>query len=58
MIRRLRPIGTEGFPLGTDERGRDMLTRLIYGARLSLLMGVSPVFVAFFIGSAIGIAAG
>jgi peptide/nickel transport system permease protein len=58
MIRRLRPIGTEGFPLGTDELGRDMLTRLIYGARLSLLMGVLPVFIAFFIGSAIGITAG
>ncbi|MCA3641910.1 MAG: ABC transporter permease [Methylobacterium sp.] len=58
MLRRLRPIGTPGFPLGTDELGRDMLSRLIYGARLSLLMGVTPVFIAFFIGSFIGIAAG
>ena len=58
MLRRLRPIGTEGFPLGSDELGRDMLSRLIYGARLSLFMGVTPVFVAFFIGSTIGIAAG
>ena len=57
MLRRLRPIGTEGFPLGTDELGRDMLSRLIYGGRLSLLMGVTPVFIAFFIGSAIGITA-
>ncbi len=58
MLRRLRPIGTEGFPLGTDELGRDMLSRLIHGGRLSLLMGVTPVFIAFFIGSAIGITAG
>jgi peptide/nickel transport system permease protein len=58
MIRRLRPIGTPGFPLGTDELGRDMLSRLIHGARLSLLMGVTPVFIAFFIGSFIGIVAG
>jgi peptide/nickel transport system permease protein len=58
MIRRLRPIGTPGFPLGTDELGRDMLSRLIHGARLSLLMGVTPVFIAFFVGSSIGIAAG
>ncbi len=58
MLRRLRPIGTEGYPLGADELGRDMLSRLIYGARLSLLMGVTPVFIAFFIGSAIGITAG
>jgi peptide/nickel transport system permease protein len=58
MIRRLRPIGTPGFPLGTDELGRDMLSRLIHGARLSLLMGVTPVFIAFFVGSFIGIMAG
>ncbi len=58
MLRRLRPIGTEGFPLGTDELGRDMLTRLMYGGRLSLLMGVMPVIIAFFIGSVIGITAG
>src|SRR5256885_6286751 len=31
MIRRLRPIGFPGYPLGSDELGRDMLTRLIYG---------------------------
>src|SRR6201991_4460044 len=37
MIRRLRHIGTPNYPLGTDELGRDMLTRLIYGGRMSLL---------------------
>ncbi len=58
MLRRLRPIGTLGFPLGTDELGRDMMTRLAHGARLSLFMGVTPVFIAFFVGSSIGIAAG
>ncbi|MCU0218489.1 ABC transporter permease, partial [Mycobacterium tuberculosis] len=47
-----------GFPLGTDELGRDMLSRLIYGARLSLFMGVTPVIFALFIGSFIGIVAG
>ena len=58
MIRRLKPIGFPGHPLGTDELGRDMLTRLIYGGRLSLFVGVSPVICAFVIGSAIGIFAG
>ncbi|MEH3126521.1 ABC transporter permease [Agrobacterium cavarae] len=58
VIRRLKPIGTSGYILGTDELGRDMLSRLIYGARLSLLMGVIPVPIAFVIGSAIGIIAG
>src|SRR4029453_5808914 len=42
MIRRLRHIGTPNYPLGTDELGRDMLARLIYGGRLSLLVGILP----------------
>lgn len=57
-LRRLRPPGTEGHLLGTDELGRDMLSRLIHGGRLSLFMGVTPVFLALFFGSAIGITAG
>ncbi len=58
MLKRLRPLGTDGHPLGTDELGRDMLSRLILGARLSLFMGIVPVIAAFVIGSAIGIIAG
>ncbi|MBM3380394.1 MAG: ABC transporter permease [Betaproteobacteria bacterium] len=58
MLKRLKPIGTEGFPLGTDELGRDMLSRLIVGARLSLFMGITPVIVAFVIGSTLGVVAG
>nr|WP_315845046.1 ABC transporter permease [uncultured Achromobacter sp.] len=58
MLKRLRPIGTEGYPLGADELGRDMLSRLILGARLSLFMGIVPVIAAFVVGSAIGILAG
>ncbi|MEM7742671.1 MAG: ABC transporter permease [Pseudomonadota bacterium] len=58
MIMRLKPIGTEGHLLGTDETGRDMLSRLIYGARLSLFMGVMPVLYALAIGGTLGIAAG
>lgn len=58
MVRRLRPIGTPGYLLGSDELGRDMLTRLIYGGRLSIFMGVVPVLAAFVIGSGIGIFAG
>jgi peptide/nickel transport system permease protein len=58
MIRRLKPVGFPGYLLGSDELGRDMLSRLIYGGRLSLFMGVLPVVCAFFIGSTIGIIAG
>ena len=43
MLRRLKPVGSPGYLLGTDELGRDMLSRLIYGGRLSLFMGVTPV---------------
>ncbi len=58
MIKRLLPIGSAGFLLGTDELGRDLLSRLMYGGRLSLLMGVVPVLAAFGIGTAIGLFAG
>ncbi|MFD2236547.1 ABC transporter permease [Aureimonas populi] len=58
MIRRLRPIGTEGHILGTDELGRDMLSRLVYGGRLSLLIGLLPVFNAFVVGTVLGVLAG
>ena len=58
MIKRLLPIGSEGHWLGTDELGRDLLTRLMYGGRLSLLTGLVPVAAAFVLGSAIGLFAG
>jgi peptide/nickel transport system permease protein len=58
MIYRLKPIGTPRFMLGSDELGRDMFARLIYGGRLSLFMGVTPVFCALMIGGTLGITAG
>ena len=58
MIRRLRGLGTPGHPLGTDELGRDMVTRLLHGGRLSWFMGIVPVVLAFFIGTTLGVTAG
>ena len=58
ILKRLLPVGSEGFPLGTDELGRDMVSRLIYGARLSLVMGISPVINALLIGAFLGVVAG
>ena len=58
MLSRLKPIGSPDYWLGTDELGRDMISRLMVGARLSLFMGITPVVIAFFIGSLIGIIAG
>jgi peptide/nickel transport system permease protein len=58
MIRRLSALGSPDHLLGTDELGRDMLARLVYGGRLSLFMGVTPVACALVIGGLLGIAAG
>jgi peptide/nickel transport system permease protein len=58
ILSRLKPIGAEGFLLGSDELGRDMLSRLMLGTRLSLFIGLTPVFCAFVIGSFLGIFAG
>ena len=58
MMRRLKPPGTVGYLLGADELGRDLLSRLLFGGRLSLLMGFTPVMFATIIGGALGIVAG
>ena len=44
--------------LGTDEGGRDVFTRLLYGARVSLLIGIVPTLLSMMIGAALGILAG
>ncbi|TYB83189.1 dipeptide/oligopeptide/nickel ABC transporter permease/ATP-binding protein [Maritimibacter fusiformis] len=53
----MRPF-TEGHLLGTDHLGRDLLSRLLWGTRLSLAVGIAAALVAGTIGSAIGIVAG
>jgi peptide/nickel transport system permease protein len=50
--------GNAATPLGTDFQGRDILTRLIYGARVSLIVGLMGTLVAGGIGTAMGILAG
>jgi dipeptide transport system permease protein len=49
--------GTDRFPLGTDDVGRDILSRLIYGARLSLLIGLSVVVLSLTTGTTLGLVA-
>ena len=61
MARMEKPVfmgGTWEHPLGTDHLGRDYLSRLIYGARISLLIGTVAALISGLIGSAMGIAAG
>jgi peptide/nickel transport system permease protein len=57
ILARLKPP-TEAHLLGTDYFGRDIYSRIIYGARLSLLIGLTSTALAMVIGSAIGMIAG
>jgi peptide/nickel transport system permease protein len=55
---RLAPVGAPGHVLGTDEQGRDMLSRLLWGGRMTLVAGLTPVLVALVLGTALGVLAG
>ena len=55
---RLQEPGSPGHLLGTDLQGRDELTRILYGARLSLLVGVGSVLIGLTMGGTIGALAG
>src|SRR6516164_2925301 len=55
---RFAPPGTPGHILGTDQQGRDMLARLIWGGRVSLVIGVVPTLLASALGLFLGMVAG
>ncbi|MFI8526892.1 ABC transporter permease [Promicromonospora sukumoe] len=50
--------GTVGFALGTDDLGRDVLSRMMYGIRASLMVGIVAVGLAVVVGTPLGLAAG
>jgi peptide/nickel transport system permease protein len=52
------PPGSAHFLLGTDQLGRDMLSRLLYGARVALFVAIVPNLIALVLASAVGIPAG
>ena len=57
LMNRLAPPSAAHL-LGTDEGGRDVLTRLLFGARVSLLIGVVPALLSLILGAALGVIAG
>ena len=63
LIRRFTPPlwahgGSLAYPLGTDQVGRDILSRIIYGARVSLVVGISAVLVSLTVGVTLGLLSG
>ena len=58
LSKRLLPAGSPGHLLGTDQLGRDLLSRLVWGTRTSLAVGVFAVLIAALVGTLIGLVAG
>jgi hypothetical protein len=54
----LKPPGTPGHPLGTDQLGRDLLARVLHGARLALFIGGCTVVITALVGGVLGLLAG
>ena len=50
--------GTPGHPLGTDQLGRDLLSRVLYGARVALFIGLCTVLLTAVVGGLLGLLAG
>ncbi|MBR2700335.1 MAG: ABC transporter permease, partial [Clostridia bacterium] len=57
LLNRLAPPSAAHL-LGTDEGGRDVLTRLLFGARVSLLIGVVPALLSLILGAVLGVISG
>src|SRR5215213_5930019 len=55
---KLKPPMTDGYILGSDGNGRDILTRLAFGGRISIMIAVLSAFATFFLGGAIGLLSG
>lgn len=52
------PMNTEGHLLGTDNYGRDLFSRLVYGTRISMIVGIAAVLFGAVFGTLLGLVAG
>ena len=55
---KLKPVLTDGYIMGSDGNGRDVLTRLAYGGRVSFMIAILSAFGIFFVGGTVGLIAG
>jgi len=53
-----RPPGSPGYPLGSDDQGRDLLSTILYGSRISLGVGLAAVLFALILGVSLGLVSG
>ena len=58
ILDKFAPPGSPGYPLGADEVGRDLLSRLLWAGRISLLVGFAAMAVTISVGSAVGLVSG
>ncbi|HYM70609.1 MAG TPA: ABC transporter permease [bacterium] len=58
LVARLLPPGSPSYPLGTDALGRDLLSQILFGSRISLDIAVRAVVLSMLIGTALGLASG
>jgi peptide/nickel transport system permease protein len=52
------PVGAPGHPLGTDDQGRDLLARIMFGGKVSFTIGIVSALIAVILGSLVGLVAG
>jgi len=51
-------VGAPGHPLGTDDQGRDLLARIMFGGKVSFAIGIASALIAVILGSLVGLVAG
>lgn len=58
LANKLKPVMTDGYVLGSDGNGRDILTRLAYGGQVSIMIAILATVATFFVGGSVGLLSG